>query len=143
MSMWMTSNWLERNKTLIRCGNYSTKKLIWENRHLSWMMKTWDALRIRTQNILRKCEQSRGNIVSSLTARKTELAMFGELIMADGQGDGLAKAELEQAAADLRGSRTCVCAITLFSWVAHARREKCEITHPAVVPSSRCGKYLQ
>ena len=32
--MWMTSNWLERNKTLIRCGNYSTKKLIWENQHL-------------------------------------------------------------------------------------------------------------
>ena len=23
--MWMTSNWLESNKTLIRCGNYSTK----------------------------------------------------------------------------------------------------------------------
>ena len=24
----MTSNWLEKNKTLIRCGNYSTKKSI-------------------------------------------------------------------------------------------------------------------
>ena len=26
--MWVTSNWLERNKILIRCGKYSTKKLI-------------------------------------------------------------------------------------------------------------------
>ena len=27
----MTSNWLERNKTLIRCGKYSIQKSIWEN----------------------------------------------------------------------------------------------------------------
>ena len=44
LCMWMTSNWLERNKTLIRCGNYSTKKLIWENQHLSWITKNWAAL---------------------------------------------------------------------------------------------------
>ena len=44
LCMWRTSNWLERNKTLIRCGNYSTKKSIWENQHLSWIMKTWAAL---------------------------------------------------------------------------------------------------
>ena len=44
LCMWMTSNWLERNKILIRCGKYSTKKLIWENQHLSWIMYTWDAL---------------------------------------------------------------------------------------------------
>ena len=30
-----------KNKTLIRCGKYSTKKLIWENQHLSSIMKTW------------------------------------------------------------------------------------------------------
>ena len=35
LCMWMTSNWLERNKILIRCGKYSIKKLIWENQHLS------------------------------------------------------------------------------------------------------------
>ena len=35
LCMWMTSNWLERNKILIRCGKYSTKKLIWENQHHS------------------------------------------------------------------------------------------------------------
>ena len=29
LCMWMTKNWLERNKTLIRCGKYSIKKLIW------------------------------------------------------------------------------------------------------------------
>ena len=38
LCMWMTSNWLERNKTLIRCGKYSTKKSIWENQHLSLIM---------------------------------------------------------------------------------------------------------
>ena len=42
---WMTSNWLERNKILIRCGKYSTKKLIWENQHHSLIMYTWDALK--------------------------------------------------------------------------------------------------
>ena len=37
-------NWLERNNTLIPCGKYSTKRSIWENQHLSLIMKTWDAL---------------------------------------------------------------------------------------------------
>ena len=41
--LWMTSNWLERNTILIRCGKYSTKKSIWENQHLSLIMYTWDA----------------------------------------------------------------------------------------------------
>ena len=43
--MRMTSNWLERNKTLIRCGTHSIKKSIWENEHLSSIMKTWDVLK--------------------------------------------------------------------------------------------------
>ena len=33
-----TSSWLERNKTLIRCEKHSTKKLIWENQFLSWII---------------------------------------------------------------------------------------------------------
>ena len=37
-------NWLERNKILIRCGKYKTKKSIWENQHLSWIMYTWAEL---------------------------------------------------------------------------------------------------
>ena len=45
LCMWTISNWLERNKTLIRCGNYSTKKSIWENQHLSLIMYTWSALK--------------------------------------------------------------------------------------------------
>ena len=45
LCMWMTQNWLERNKILIRCGNYSTKKSIWETQHLSWIMYTWDVLK--------------------------------------------------------------------------------------------------
>ena len=43
--LWMTLNWLERNKILIRCGNYSTKKSIWENQHLSLIKYTWDVLK--------------------------------------------------------------------------------------------------
>ena len=39
------SNWLERNKTLIRCGKYLIKKSIWENQHLSLIMYTWDPLK--------------------------------------------------------------------------------------------------
>ena len=45
LCMWMTSNWLERNKTLIRCGKYSIKKLIRENQHLSLTTYTWDVLK--------------------------------------------------------------------------------------------------
>ena len=33
-----------KDKILIRCGSYSTKKLIWENQHLSLIMYTWDVL---------------------------------------------------------------------------------------------------
>ena len=40
---------LERNKILIRCGNYSTKKSIWENQHLSWIMYTWAALNVNAK----------------------------------------------------------------------------------------------
>ena len=36
---------LAGDKILIRCGNYSTKKSIWENQHLSWIMCTWAALK--------------------------------------------------------------------------------------------------
>ena len=45
LCMWMTSNWLERNKTLIRCGKYPMKKSIWENQHLSLIMYTLAALK--------------------------------------------------------------------------------------------------
>ena len=41
---WMTSNWLERNKTWIRCGKYSIKKLIDLGEPTSFLdiMYTWD-----------------------------------------------------------------------------------------------------
>ena len=45
LCMWTTSNWLERNKTLILCGKYSIKKSIWENQHLSLIMYSWAALK--------------------------------------------------------------------------------------------------
>ena len=34
-----------KNKILIRCGKYSTKKSIWEDQHLSWIIYTWAALK--------------------------------------------------------------------------------------------------
>ena len=45
LCMWMTKNWLERNKILIRFGKYSIKKLMWENQHLSLIMYTWSVLK--------------------------------------------------------------------------------------------------
>ena len=49
--------------------------------------------------------------------------------LADGQGDGVPKAGLQQAAADPRGSsRTCVCANTLVTGVAHAGEVKGELS---------------
>ena len=45
LCMWMTYNWLERNNTLFRCANYSTKKLVWENQYLLLIMYTWVALK--------------------------------------------------------------------------------------------------
>ena len=45
LCMWMTSNWLERNKTLIRCRKYYANKSIWENQHHSLIMSTWDVLK--------------------------------------------------------------------------------------------------
>ena len=45
LCMWMTKNWLERNTTLIRCGKFSTKELIWENPHLSLIMYTSGVLK--------------------------------------------------------------------------------------------------
>ena len=33
-----------KTKSWSRCGGCSMEKLIWENQHLSWNMKTWDAL---------------------------------------------------------------------------------------------------
>ena len=73
-----TSNWPERNKTLIRCGKYSTKKLIWENPHLSFIMTTWDVLK-------RPCEISkdivdiyRTKFESRISARATEKLPYSE-----------------------------------------------------------------
>ena len=49
--------------------------------------------------------------------------------LADGQGDGVPKVGLQQAAADPRGSsRTCVCANTLVTGVAYAGEVKGELT---------------
>ena len=50
LCMRMTYHWLERNKILIRCGNYSTKKSIWGEPTSFWIhVYTWRALK-------RQCE---------------------------------------------------------------------------------------
>ena len=38
LCVWLTSNWPDRNKTLIRSGKYLCKTKIWENRHHSLTM---------------------------------------------------------------------------------------------------------
>ena len=43
LCMWMTSNWLERNKTLIWLGKSLWNTLIWENQHHSSTMFIWVA----------------------------------------------------------------------------------------------------
>ena len=75
LCMWMPLNWLERNKILIRCGNYSTKKSIWENQHLSLIMYTWDALKdnVKSAKIL---DSDRTMFESRISAGGTELLPF-------------------------------------------------------------------
>ena len=45
LSVYVDDIKLAGNKISIRCGMYSTKKSIWENQHLSWIMYTWAALK--------------------------------------------------------------------------------------------------
>ena len=52
LSVYVDDIKLERNKTLIRCGKYSLKKMIWEKQHLSLIMKNLEC----TQ---RQCEISK------------------------------------------------------------------------------------
>ena len=70
LCMWMTSNWMERNKTLTRCGKYSIKKLIWENQHLSLIMFSWDC----TQ---RQCEISKDIVDNYRTLFESRISAVG------------------------------------------------------------------
>ena len=45
LSVYVDDMKLAGKKILIRCGNYSTKKSIWENQHLSWITYTRAALK--------------------------------------------------------------------------------------------------
>ena len=57
------------------------------------------------------------------TLFSTEMCIHDGSGQNDGQGNGVPKACQEQAAADSRGSRTCVCANTFCPGVAHAGEE--------------------
>ena len=67
-----------------------------------------------------------GSSASQMTAAKV-MDIISRLLgcagQAAGQGDGVPKAWLQQATADSRGSRTCVCANTFCPGVAHAGGE--------------------
>ena len=68
-------NWLERNKILIRCGKYSTKKSIWENQHLSWIMYTWAALKTM-RNKQRHCGQLQNHVrIANFSGRSREITI--------------------------------------------------------------------
>ena len=53
---------------LIRCGKYSTKKSIWENQHLSWIMFSWAAL---------KCEISKDIVDNYRTMFESRISAGG------------------------------------------------------------------
>ena len=66
--MWMTSNWLERNNVLIRCGKHSTKRLIWENQHLSLIIHVYLGC---TQ---RQCEMSKDIVANYRTMFESRIS---------------------------------------------------------------------
>ena len=74
----MTSNWLKRNKTLIRCGNYSTKKSIWENQHLSWIMYTLGCTQRQCQISKEIVDNYRTMFESRISAAGTENLPYSE-----------------------------------------------------------------
>ena len=78
LCIWMTSNWLERNKTLIRCGKYSIKKLIWENQHLSLIMDTWAVLTDKCEISEDIVDNYRTMSESRISAGRTEKLPYAE-----------------------------------------------------------------
>ena len=76
--MWMTSSWLERNKTFIRCGNYSIKKSTWENQHLSLIMYTLAALKDNVKLSKDIVDNYRAMFESRISAERTEKLPYSE-----------------------------------------------------------------
>ena len=79
LCMWMTSNWLERNKTLIRCGKYKIKKSIWENQHLSLIMYFWGCTQRQCGNKSRYCWQLQNHVwIQNFRGENWKTSMFRE-----------------------------------------------------------------
>ena len=76
--MWMTSNWLERNKILIRCGKYSSKKSIWENQHHSLIMYTWGCTQRQCEIRKDIVDNYRAMFESRISAGGTEKLPYSE-----------------------------------------------------------------
>ena len=66
-------HWLERSKTLIRCGKYSIKKLSWENQHLSLIMYTLGCYSKKMSNKQRYCGQLQNHVwITDFPQEQTE-----------------------------------------------------------------------
>ena len=65
-----------KKKTLIRCGNYSIKKSIWENQHLSLIMYTWAALKDNVKKSKDIVDNHRAMFESRISAGGTEKLPF-------------------------------------------------------------------
>ena len=78
LCMWMTSNWRERNKILIRCGKYSTKKSIWENQHHSLITYTWRCTQRQCETIKDIVDNNRTMFESGISAGATEKLPYSE-----------------------------------------------------------------
>ena len=74
----MTSNWLERHKTLTRCGKYSTKKSIRDNQHHSLTMCTWGVLKDNVKKAKILLTITRAMFESRISAGRTEKLPYSE-----------------------------------------------------------------
>ena len=61
---------MERNKTLIRCGKYLTKKAIWENQHLSFY-------HVYLGCTQRQCEISKDTVDNYRTMSESRISAVG------------------------------------------------------------------
>ena len=78
LCMWMTKNWLQRSKTLIRCGNYSIKKSIWENQHLLLIMKNLACTQRQCEISKDIVDNYRAMFESRISAVRTEKLPYSE-----------------------------------------------------------------
>ena len=88
-----------KKQILIRCGKYSTKKLIWEHQHLSWIMYTWGALKDNVKISKDILDNYRTMFESRISVERTENLPFPQnlrISLWSYDMEGLAKKCLER-----------------------------------------------